>query len=151
MHFDDSQSNGTICSPHRGVVISVYYVSIGESNPTSRSAIPLFFLCSSIPDRISLGKTSGRYTVEIEASRRNAVAMRETTKQVDTALIVWDDNTVERRLLVQKAVIPERGVQQGNIPLDIGVSTAHQHSVIRTCQRDGCARLRLPTLRRCRS
>lgn len=50
--------------------------------------------------------------------------MGETVKRVCTSVVVWNNNAVQRRLLVKKAVIPESGVQQGNVLLDIGVSIA---------------------------
>ena len=71
--------------------------------------------------------------------QKRAGCYRGTRKKIPTFAFMRNHNAIERGLSVQKAVIPESGVQRRNVLLDVYTAMTERQETQKTLQRDECA------------
>lgn len=71
--------------------------------------------------------------------QKRAGCYREKRKKIPTFAFLRNHNAIERGLSVQKAVIPESGVQRRNVLLDVYTAMTERQETQKTLQRDECA------------
>lgn len=82
--------------------------------------------------------------------QKRAGCYRGTRKKIPTFAFLRNHNAIERGLSVQKAVIPESGVQRRNVLLDVYTAMTERQETQKTLQRDECAASPKPSSSPCR-